>query len=63
MTTDHTQRPTLHVNGGVVRIVTLALAVLLVSNVAAQGPPLPAFEVASVKVNRTGAPLQHYPTL
>ena len=52
MTTTNTQR-----------IAILGLAVLLAPIVEAQRPPAPAFEVASVKLNRTGAPLQHYPTL
>ena len=37
--------------------------VLLASFAGAQAPPTPAFEVASVRANRSGAPLQILPTL
>jgi uncharacterized protein (TIGR03435 family) len=39
------------------------LTLLLSAGAGAQSPDTPAFEVASVRVNRSGAPMQAYPTL
>ncbi len=45
------------------RPVLIALVVAATSAVGAQGPPQPAFEVASVRLNRTGDPLEVPPHL
>src|SRR5262245_49264342 len=49
--------------GGRAHIVTVVLLLLVSSNGGAQAPPNATFEVASVRANRSGQPLQILPTL